>query len=101
MNDKDREARIEALDRAIDALLAVRAELEGVGEAALPDLAFDVALGQCPDYQDARAAFAAALEELFGKVTEDRDAVLVVEGVANLVVWRAAEVAWRMGLRGR
>jgi hypothetical protein len=102
MTDNERDVTIEALDRAVDALLAVRVELAEAEDVGLPDLAFDEALGQAQDYQDARVAFAVALEELLGKVNpEDRDAMLVVEGAANVVVWRAAEVAWRMGLRAR
>ena len=97
----DTAALAEGLDRAIDELLAVRVALSD-RPIALPDLALDEVLRQHAGYQDARAAFAVALDEvLVAAGDENREKVLALEGVANVLIWRAAEAVWRLAIGTR
>jgi hypothetical protein len=87
----------ERLDRALDAVLAIRVALVGGGWCSLPDDALDTALSKDKCFQEARREFVAALEAL-QRAGVDASAVLDIEAAAHSMVSRAAEVAWRLGL---
>ena len=99
--DLDLDALGEGLDRAMDALLAVRVAL-GDPSVAVPGEALDEALRRDEGYQDAQRGFGGALERLLHAAGDElRDSVLDVEAIANAVAARAAEAAWLLGVRVR
>lgn len=87
----------ERLDRALDAVLAVRVALVGGGGCSLPDNALDTALSKDQRFQDARREFVAALEAV-QRAGVVANAVLDIEAAAHAMVAQAAEVGWRLGL---
>ena len=101
MSALDNAALAEGLDRAVDELLAVRTALSAL-PVGLPDMALDDALRQDPGFQQAREDFARTLERLLYEVGgELRDELLRVESVANVLVGRGLDIAWRLALRTR
>lgn len=91
----------EGIDRAIDELLAVRVALSD-RPAALPEIALDEALRASSDYQDARRAFATAVEAAVeGAQHAQEAAILDAEAAAHSMVGTAVAAAWTLGLRVR
>lgn len=94
MNDADRQALVEHLDEALEALLAARV-MAGMTEVPVAFVALDRALARDDLYVAKRKEFGAAIKVLLAAVPEGKQAVLNVEATANALVAAAAEVGWQ------
>ena len=96
---RDDDALVEHLDRALDAVLAVRVALGGPN-IPVPDEALDEALQRDDAYQEARRRFSATFAVMSRRLgAEDEASLLDFEGTVNALVARAAECGWRLGRR--
>lgn len=95
----DEDALVEHLDRALDAVLAVRVALGG-SNVPVPEEALDEALQRDDAYLEARRRFSTAFAVLAGQRDADEGpSLLDFESTVNALVARAAECGWRLGRR--
>ncbi len=95
----DADALVQHLDRALDAVLAVRVAL-GASSLPVPDEALDEALQRDDAYQQARRRFSTSFAVLAGQHdAEEGPSLLDLESAVNALVARAAECGWRLGRR--
>jgi hypothetical protein len=93
VTDADRQALVEHLDEALDAMLAARI-VAGLTEVPVAFVALDRALARDDLTVAKRKEFGAAIKVLLAAVPEHKQAVLNAEAAGNALVAAAAEVGW-------
>lgn len=95
--DIDRQATIDRLDEALDAILTLRVVIGGLPADGLPHHSCDRALLASQSYQMAREHAHQTWRPIIEKADDPRAAMRAEEAVNALAV-KAAELGWRLAM---